>query len=436
MLPVEQNELISQIGTGTPAGELLRRYWMPALLSRELPDPDGPPVRVKLLGEELIAFRDTQGRVGLIEEFCPHRRVSLWYGRNEESGLRCIYHGWKFDIEGTCVEQMNEPESFAHKVHIVSYPTTEMGDMVWAYMGPKELMPPPPNFEWVRAPASHRHVSKVWQECNWVQGLEGGIDTSHAPILHRALAVNGAGSSPHSPFVRGKPPTIELDTTDYGYRYFGVRELDESEYYIRGYHYVMPFHQIRPAITNNRGGGFEDDTGPIPLNQGHIWVPADDHNTVVYNWMLSVTDAPLTEDHRLEKANGNGADHVNQQTWRSYDGKWNEYGIDRQRQKSVNFSGIDGVNKQDRAVQESMGRVVDRSREQLGPADRAIITMRQLLLEAVRTVKEGGDPPGAGDSYYNIRAWEKILPRTPQWRDEMLPAMYPTGGQRELAAVH
>jgi phenylpropionate dioxygenase-like ring-hydroxylating dioxygenase large terminal subunit len=435
MLPAEQNELISQVGPGTPAGELLRRYWMPALLARELREPDGPPVRVKLLGEELVAFRDTQGRVGLLEEFCPHRRVSLWYGRNEENGLRCIYHGWKFDAEGTCVDQMNEPESFANKVHIVSYPTIEMGDIVWAYMGPEELMPPPPKFEWVRVAPTHRHVSRVIQDCNWVQALEGGIDTSHAPILHRALATNGTGSSPHSPFVRGKAPTLEVDPTDYGYRYFGVRELDESEYYIRGYHYVMPFHQIRPAITNNRGG-FEDDTGPIPLNQGHIWVPMDDGTTTVYNWMVSVSDAPLTEEHRLEKANGNGPDHVDQRTWRSYDGKWNEYGMDRGRQQSVNFSGIDGVNKQDRAVQESMGRIVDRSREQLGPADRAIITMRQLLLEALRTVKEGGDPPGAGESYYNIRAWEKILPRTPQWRDEMLPAMYPTGGQRELAGVH
>jgi phthalate 4,5-dioxygenase len=433
MLPVEQNELVSRVGSGTPMGELLRRYWMPALFSRDLPEPDCAPVRVRLLGEDLVAFRDTLGRVGLLEEYCPHRRVSLWLGRNEESGLRCVYHGWKFDVEGTCVDQMNEPESFANKVHIVSYPTVEQGDVVWTYMGPRELMPPPPNFAWTQAPAGHRHISRVVQECNWLQALEGGIDTSHAPILHRALARNGAGSAPDSPFVRGKPPTLEVDLTDYGYRYFGVRELDEDEYYIRGYHYVMPFHQIRPGIVDNRAAG---GIAEYPTNNGHMWVPMDDHNTMVYNWMLSVSDKSLTDEHRLERGNGNGPDHVNAANgYRSYDGAWNNYGIDRERQQTVNFSGINGVNKQDRAVQETMGRIVDRSREQLGPADRAIITTRQLLLDALRTVREGGDPPATGESYYTIRAWEKVMPRVPQWRDNLLPEMYPSGQQRELAAV-
>ncbi len=433
MLPVEQNQLITHVGPGTPAGELLRRYWMPALLARELPEPDCPPVRVKLLGEDLVAFRDTQGRVGLLEEFCPHRRVSLFFGRNEEDGLRCIYHGWKFDVNGVCVDQMNEPEQFREKVHIVVYPTIEQGDVVWTYMGPREQMPPPPNFEWAMAAPSHRHVSKVWQDCNWVQALEGGIDTSHAPILHRALRDNGAGSSPQSPFVRGRAPFVQVETTEYGYRYFGVRELDDDEYYIRGYHYVMPFHQLRPAVLDNRA--LESDSR-VPMIQGHMWVPMDDENTIVYNWMLSVGPNPITDEHRLERGNGNGPDHVNAENrYRSFDGVWNNYGLDRQRQKTVNFSGIDGVNKQDRAVQESMGRVVDRSREQLGPADRAIITMRQLLLEAIRTVREGGDPPGVGDSYYTIRAWEKILPRNDRWHDEMLPAMYPAGADREPVAA-
>jgi phthalate 4,5-dioxygenase len=425
MLSTEHNELITHVGPGTAAGELLRRYWLPALLARELPGPDCAPVRVKLLGEALVAFRDSQGRVGLLEEFCPHRRVSLWLGRNEESGLRCAYHGWKFDVEGACVDQMNEPESFAHKVHISAYPTVEAGDIVWAFMGPKELQPPPPHFEWVRAPASHRHVSKVVEDCNWVQALEGGIDSSHAPILHRRLATAAGGGAPTSPFVRGRPPRLEVDTTDYGYRYFGVRELGEDQLYIRGYHYVMPFHQIRPQQIVDNSGGFEDSIGTIPMNQGHIWVPEDDQTTVVWNWMLSVNGEPLTEEHRLEPGNGNGPDHVDPATGRSFDGKWNEYGIDRERQRTLNFSGIVGVNKQDRAVQESMGRVVDRSREQLGPSDRAVITMRQLLLDAIRTVREGGDPPAANESYYRLRAWEKVMPRVDNWRAELLPEMYP-----------
>ena len=432
MLPVEQNELISRIGPGTPMGETLRRYWMPAIFSREVAEPDGAPVRVKLLGENLVAFRDTSGRVGLVDDRCPHRAVSLWFGRNEEDGLRCAYHGWKFDVAGTCVDQMNEPISFAEKIHLTAYPTVELGDIVWTYMGPTEQMPPPPNFEWTLADASHRQVSKVIQECNWVQGLEGGIDSSHAPILHRALAKNGAGSAPNSPFVRGRAPTLEVDTTDYGYRYFGVRELDEDKYYIRGYHYVMPFHQIRPSIVDNREDGAVMDQ---PRNHGHMWVPRDDDTTTVWNWMLSVGETPISDEQRQERGNGNGPDHVDQTTFRSFDGSWNDYGIDRERQKTVNFSGIDGVNKQDRAVQETMGRVVPRQLEHLGPADRAIIAMRQLLLDAVRTVREGGDPPGTGDSYYNIRAWEKVMPRVPHWRDNLLPEMYPTGPQREMAAA-
>src|SRR5437867_9612663 len=159
MLSIEENELLTRIGPDTPMGETLRRYWMPALLSWELGAPDCPPVRVKLLGEDLVAFRDSSGRVGLLGELCPHRRASLWLGRNEENGLRCAYHGWKYDVAGNCVDQMNEPEPFCHKIHLKAYPTVEMGGVIWAYMGPRERVPAPLGFEWTRAPESHRHVS-------------------------------------------------------------------------------------------------------------------------------------------------------------------------------------------------------------------------------------------------------------------------------------
>jgi nitrite reductase/ring-hydroxylating ferredoxin subunit len=433
MLSAEQNELVTLVGPGTPMGETLRRYWMPAVLSAELPDPDGPPVRVRLLGESLIAFRDTHGRVGLVDEYCPHRGASLWLARNEECGLRCVYHGWKFDVDGTCVEQMNEPESFAQKIKLTAYPTIEVGDVVWAYMGPKELTPPPPSFEWTTVPDSHRHVSKVWQECNWVQALEGGIDTSHAPILHRALYPGGPGINPRSPFARGRAPRLEVDVTDYGYRYFGVRDLDDDKLYARGYHYVMPFHQLRPQQVLNQGLS-EGERGAMIA--GHMWVPMDDHNTMVWNWNLSVDGPPLSEEQRLERGIGNGPDFVDAANgYRSRVGRWNNWGIDRQAQKTLNFTGIMGINQQDRAVQESMGHIVDRSREHLGPADRAIIVMRQLLLQAVRTTREGGDPPGLSDSYYKIRAWEAVLPRDADWRAALLPAMHPAGQPRELAGT-
>ena len=215
MLSREDNALLTRVDRGTPMGDTLRRYWIPALLGWELPEPDCPPVRVRLLGEDLVAFRDTRGRIGLLDELCPHRRASLFFGRNEECGLRCVYHGWKYDVDGRCVDMMNEPDadSFKEKIFTTAYPTVELGGIVLAYLGPPERRPAPPAFAWLQIPATHRQVSKVIQETNWVQGLEGGIDTSHAPILHRLLTMETTrpGFKPDNPFVRGKPPALAVE---------------------------------------------------------------------------------------------------------------------------------------------------------------------------------------------------------------------------------
>jgi phthalate 4,5-dioxygenase len=417
MLTREENELITRISAGTPMGNTLRRYWIPALLASELPEPDCPPVRVKLLGEDLVAFRDTAGRIGLLEELCPHRRASLFFGRNEECGLRCVYHGWKFDVTGRCVDMMNEPEelSFKQKIRQPSYPTVEIGGLVWTYMGPPDREPPLPKFAWTQSPATHRHVSKVIEECNWLQALEGGIDTSHAPILHRLITTNSkrGGISPASAFVRGKAPKLVVDLTDWGYQYSGLRPLDDAEMHIRTYHFVMPFHQIRPYQTHK---GFE-------AVAGHIWVPMDDDNTMVYNWHHSTTAEPLDEEDRLERRSGNGPDHVDQKTFRSKANRQNNYLLDRRVQKTETFTGIDGINTQDRGIQESMGRIVDRSKEHLGPADKAIIQARRLLLEAVKTVQDGRAPRGVGPSYYTLRASEGVVPRDADWREILTPEM-------------
>jgi phenylpropionate dioxygenase-like ring-hydroxylating dioxygenase large terminal subunit len=416
MLSREDNALLTRVDRGTPTGDTLRRYWVPALLARELPEPDCPPVRVRLLGEDLVAFRDTQGRIGLLDEYCPHRRASLYFGRNEECGLRCVYHGWKYDVEGRCVDMMNEPDaaSFREKIFITSYPTLELGGIVWAYLGPAERQPAPPAFAWMRIPATHRQVSKVIQESNWLQGLEGGIDTSHAPIMHRLLTTETKrpGFRPDNPFVRGKAPTLALDVTDYGYRYAGIRPLDEGRIHVRTYHYIMPFHQIRPSRSE----------GGVPLIAGHTWVPIDDENTMVYNWEYSTTDAPLTDEDRLERRLGNGPLDVDQTTFRSKRNRSNNYLLDRRVQKTETFTGIDGINVQDRAIQESMGAIVDRSREHLGPADRAVIQARKLLLEAVRTVSEGGTPRGIEPTYAALAAAEAVLPKDADWWEAALPA--------------
>ena len=210
MLSREENERLTRVGKGTPMGELMRRYWIPAVFTREIATPDGPPVRVKLLGERLVAFRDTKGRVGLVAEACPHRTASLFFGRNEECGLRCVYHGWKFDIEGRCVDMPSEPEgsTFMNKVHIDAYPCEEHGGVVWTYMGPAAQKPEFPALEWAHLPASQAYVTRHIQECNWLQGLEGGFDSSHLSFLH--------GGSARTE-MRVVPTRYEVVPTDFGF---------------------------------------------------------------------------------------------------------------------------------------------------------------------------------------------------------------------------
>ena len=424
MLSRDENLTLTQTDRDTPMGYVMRRYWMPALLSEELPGADCPPVRVKLLGEKLVAFRDTAGRIGLLDEFCPHRLASLFLGRNEEDGLRCVFHGWKFDVKGRCLDMMNEPpdSDFKDKMSIKSYPTVEAGGVVWAYLGPDGRMPPPPNFEWTRVPATHCHVSKNRQECNWLQGLEGGIDTAHAPILHRTISAdtNRSGIGMNTNFVTGGAPSLEVDVTDYGFRYVGVRDLGEEGNYVRAYHCVMPFHQFRP-----RQAGYQGQPAK-PHVAGHMWVPMDDENCMIYNFVYSFGDEPITEEEWLEMEQGYGRgpdDLLSDYSTKGNCG--NDWLIDRQVQKTETFTGIDGINAQDVAVQESMGAIVDRTRENLARSDMAIVAARRMLLEASRTVADGGDPPGMGDSYYRVRAIEDIVPNGVQWRDVLMPEMYP-----------
>ncbi|HEY3916276.1 MAG TPA: Rieske 2Fe-2S domain-containing protein [Stellaceae bacterium] len=425
MVSREDNERLTRVGLGTPMGTLMRRYWLPAALSWELPEPDCPPVRVKLLGEDLVAFRTADGRIGLIEEFCPHRRASLWLGRNEENGLRCVYHGWKFDVTGQCVEQMNERRPFCAKIRAVAYPTCEIGGVIWAYMGPPEKEPAPPKFEWTQQPQTHRAVSKVVEDCNWLQALEGGIDTSHFTILHRALKQSAIGIAPDNVGIKGGAPSLEVDITDYGYRYFGIRPVGDDKLYVRGYHFVMPFTQLRPP-----GPGKEEV-------HGHYWVPMDDTTCMVWNFYESYGAAPVGE-REAEASSGNayGSQVDIKNGFRPFRNRANDWMIDRQAQKTETFSGVFGINQQDRAVQESMGPIVDRSRENLGPADRAVVATRRLLLDALDTVARGDDPPGTGASYHEARAAELVLPKSDDWRRALLPLMYPqTDGRTNAAAA-
>jgi nitrite reductase/ring-hydroxylating ferredoxin subunit len=410
MLTPQDNERLTRVGAGTPMGNLYRRYWLPAAISSALPENDGAPLRVRLLGEDLIAFRDSNGDVGLVGAFCPHRRAPMFFGRNEECGLRCVYHGWKFDRAGECVDMPSEPPDslFKTKVRIESYPVWEGGGIVWTYMGPPELQPAPPDFEFVRAPATHAYVTRTVEDCNYLQALEGGLDSTHISFLHK----QNAGDVTYLHDYESTVPRIDVEVTDYGYMYIGIRHLPESQW-VRGYQYVMPAVQMRDGF----GGG--NRRGETPKISGHYWVPIDDAATMVYNFRYSYDPAdPLTLDDAVayETIAGRGPGDL-LPDFRLKKNRTNDYGIDRALQKTGNFTGIVGVNTQDYALQEGMGPIVDRSQEHLGTTDRAIIVMRQLLLEATYAVERGEAPRGIDPSTYrSVRSFDRNIPRESSWQ--------------------
>ncbi len=421
MLKAEDNERITRVGKGTPCGELFRRYWQPALLSEELPGNDCPPVRVRLLGENLVAFRDSEGHVGLLEAFCAHRRAPMFFGRNEECGLRCTYHGWKFDRHGACTDLPTEPPGspYQAQVKMIAYPTIEKGGIVWAYMGAPEHQPEPPDYEWTRAPETHRFVSKTWEDCNWLQAMEGGLDTAHSSYVHNDFIGNK-----NSLRNQDRAPQLEVEQTDYGYYYVSTRNLLDGTKYVRLYHYVMPNQQMRSGTVNFVAGLGKDDPHAVPKMDGHLWVPVDDEHCYVYNWTCAV-EYPFPEGYLAgwESFMGRGKDDLIPDTYRLKRNASNDYMIDRELQRTKTYSGIKGINTQDYALQEGMGPIVDRSREFLGSTDRAIITMRRQLLEATRKVEQLETPRGVNPaSYRKARPVDRILKAGEAWKD-VFPAL-------------
>jgi phenylpropionate dioxygenase-like ring-hydroxylating dioxygenase large terminal subunit len=411
MLSHEDNVRITRVGKGTPMGETIRRYWIPALCSEELPENDGAPVRVRLLGEDLVAFRQTDGTVSLVSAFCPHRRAPMFFGRNEENGLRCVYHGWKFDGTGRCTDMPSEPPDslFKTKVTIDAYPTWEGGGLVWTYMGPKDAMPGHPDYEWIRTPDAHRHVSKTYQECNWLQALEGGLDTAHSSFLHNERVGD-------SSYLRNRDghPRLDVEIRPHGYQYVSTRNIGADGQYIRIYQFVMPFQQLRGAVTKWNKAARED----VPTIHGHLWVPIDDTHTWTFNFMYSYDEnVPFTSDWAwgYEKWTGRGKDDITPD-FRLKKNLENDYQIDRALQKQTSYTGIIGINTQDIALQEGMGPICDRTKEHLGTTDRAIIAARRLLLEATTDVEAGKTPRGADPATHNaVRAHDDIIPADKDW---------------------
>jgi phthalate 4,5-dioxygenase oxygenase subunit len=404
MLRKEQSDLLTQTGPGTPMGRMFRSYWIPALLADELPEKDCPPVRVKLLSERLVAFRDTQGRYGLMDEFCAHRGVSLWFGRNEECGLRCAYHGWKYDVTGQCLEIPSEPEAsrFAKKIKLRSYPLVERGGLLWTYMGPLEAQPPLPEWEFITVPRNQTFSSKRLQESNWLQAMEGGIDSSHVSFLHRGdlntdPLFKGAKGNEYN--LSDARPVFEVVESEGGLYIGARRNAENGHYYWRITQWVMPsFTMIAPRGTHSV--------------HGHFWIPIDDEAC----WAWSYDYHPIRELTPVEVAamrDGKGV-HVRYVpgTYRPLANRDNDYLIDRAAQKAGRtFSGVDGISMQDASLQESMGPIVDRTKENLASTDNGIIMARHRLLRAVKAlVDQGVVPPGVDAAHQKVRSAAIVLP--------------------------
>lgn len=422
----EQNDQLTQIGPGTLMGDFFRRYWLPVLLSEELTEPDGAPVRIKLLGEPLLAFKDSEGRIGLIDEFCAHRRVSLWYGRNEECGIRCSYHGWKFDVTGQCVDipSLSGDAEFTKRMKLKSYPTIEQGGVIWAYMGPPNLKPEPPTYEWSLVPPENRYISKRFQESNYLQSVEGSYDSAHVTWLHKSDVHTDPvykGSKGNHYTVNDSRPTFEVMGTDGGMVVGVRRKADGDNYYWRITPWVAPsFCAVAPRARH-------------PL-QVHHWVPIDDEHC----WVLNVSYHPTRPLTSAEVAHMQSSAGVHLKnipgTYIPLGNKQNDHLMDRSAQKNgTSFSGVLGISLQDMAMQESPGPIVDRTQENLVVTDKAIIFLRQALLKAAQASREGKPIPGLDAASQRVRACSLELPKNVPFLKGASEGLYPAPGSEPVS---
>lgn len=391
MTSAHDNEALMRVGRGTVMGDMMREYWLPACLSSELVAGE-PPLRLLLLGEKLIAFRDQSGRVGIMDHRCPHRCASLFFGRPEKDGIRCVYHGWKFDVEGRCLDMPNLPpeEQFTGKVKADAYKAVEHGGMVWAYMGGRAKAPPFPQIEGLSLPDEERIVRVHQRECNWLQALEGDIDTSHFSFLHLG-GLDPADVDPanmHRHALVHPAPKYHVRETDWGTMFAAYRPADAGNLYYRFSQFIFPFVTLPPD------GTFTDHV------QVNVWVPMDDTHTMVYAFFWTKrSDSMRTTKDGVEIPGTIGSNEYLPRTddwygrWRPVARRENDYLIDRDVQNGVTYSGIQGFTAQDQAVTESMESMVDRTREHLAPSDRMITATRRRLLSAANALRDHGTPP-------------------------------------------
>jgi len=406
-------------------GEVFRRFWIPACLSSQLPRNDSDPLRLRLLGERLVAFRDTNGAVGLLDELCPHRRASLALGRVEECGIRCLYHGWKFGVDGRIQDTPNyEGPKFKERVKAKAYPVREAAGIVWTYMGPPDKQPPFPHYAFMDAPETQRTVVRMNVRCNYLQLAEGGFDSSHVGILHsnmarpgwltRSFTPNPDVLNPAALAVEDNAPDLDLESTDFGFYYSAFRSAGVDEHgrertNVRVVPFIMPSTRIIPS----------------PVAAFTVFeTPMDDETTSTY--IVVAAEVPIERPKILKIL---GVDDP-----RFYDEKtcnWNQtwddnMGQDRARM-SENWSGLNGVQQEDAAMSLSMGPIVDRTEEHLVPADLAVVTVRRMLMAAARAVTAGGDPIGVSADLRDVRALDRTMTMGESWKN-LCPGHWLKGG--------
>ena len=415
MITSEENELLCRVEKDAPMGQLMRQHWVPICLSEEVAEPDGDPVTARILGESLVVFRDTDGNVGVMDEACPHRGASLVYGRNEEGGLRCLYHGWKMDVRGNVTEMVSEPAAsgFAEKVKHKAYPVKEWGGMVWAWLGAKEVVPEfvPPR--WAPTADARVSIAKVVLPVNWAQVLEGAIDSAHSSSLHSSdmvpARVQGAEATA-SAWLRpstDKAPRLQVQRGGYGFRYAAIRRPifnAQTHDYVRSTVFVAPWTVLIPP--NNL------------YNVANVNVPADDTSTNFYfiAWGHAA-QTPETETWRKFLRQTVGVDL--DERYRPLRNHENRFWQDRQAMKAGNFTGITGFPNQDVAMWVTMGSIADRTKDRLGASDLAVVEFRKQMLEALREFKQGAAAIGTGGQAVPLAvcAFQGVIPKTTDWRD-------------------
>ncbi len=420
MMTNEDNELLCRVEGNAPMGQLMRQHWTPVCLSEEASEPDGAPVKARVLAENLVVFRDSDGRVGVLDEACPHRRASLALGRNEEGGIRCLYHGWKMDVAGNVLEMASEPAAsgMAEKVKHKSYPVKEWGGMVWAWLGAADQVPefrPPP---WAPTPDVRVSIAKVLIPCNWAQILEGAIDSAHSSSLHSSDMVParvGGAEATAKTWLRpstDKAPRMQVQRTPYGFRYAALRRPIQNaatHEYVRSTVFVAPATALIPP--NNM------------YNVANVNVPMDDTNTAFYFIAWGVpAHTPETETWRQFLRQTVGIDLDTE--YRPFRNADNKFWQDRQAMKAGNFTGISGFPNQDVAMWITMGDIADRTNDRLGASDQAIVEFRRVMLDAVRAVQRGEPAIGTGaqGTPPTVCSFQAVLPKTIDWREfEALP---------------